>query len=80
VVGSALIITHWGGPSARALELLKRMRGEDVRCPVVVFCTDYDADTRKRQALALGAQALCFRWESLFTAIQRVLRPGRETG
>jgi hypothetical protein len=47
---------------------------------VVVFSTAPQADTRKTTALALGAAAYCFRWESLFREVQRIFEPGEQTG
>jgi hypothetical protein len=63
-----------------ALALLEQMRREDLRCPVVVFSASTEADARKQAALGLGAQAYCFRWESLFREVQRLFEPGDRTG
>lgn len=78
----SLVITHWGADASppTAVALLERMRAEDLRCPVVVFSTAPDADARKITALALGAQAYCFRWESLFREVQRIFERGTQTG
>lgn len=84
-----LVVTNWGDGDARddegrpiptAVRLLTRMRREDIRAPVIVFSRAFDLTNRKGLALSLGAQDYCFRWESLFCAIDRVLRSGRETG
>lgn len=77
-----LVISHWGASATppTAVALLERMRQGDLRCPVVVFSTDAEADQRKPVALGLGAQAYCFRWESLFHEVQRIFEPGERTG
>jgi hypothetical protein len=77
-----LVITHWGAKNRppTALALLQDMRqgGQDV--PLLVFSTAGQADVRKPLALGNGAQAYCFRWETLFREIERVLLPGSKTG
>jgi transcriptional regulator with XRE-family HTH domain len=87
-----LAITHWGEGAARddagrrvpaAVRLLTGIRARDLRCPVVVFAGSArgtELDLRKRTALGLGAQAYCYRFETLYQAIERVLAPGEETG
>lgn len=76
-----LVITHWGGGGPpNGQRLLQQMRARDLRCPVIVFSSDYDADRRKSVALGLGATAYCFRWESLFREIHRVFEPADSTG
>ncbi len=72
-----LVITHWGANEAppTALALLAQMRREDLRCPVVVLSSAAEADARKQAALGLGAQAYCFRWESVFREVQRIFEP-----
>ena len=87
-----LAITHWGEGAARdeaggrvpaAQRLLAGIRVRDLRCPVIVFAADAPADEverRKRLALGLGAQAYCFRFETLVRTIERVLAPAAETG
>lgn len=84
-----LVVTNWGEGDARdererplptAVRVLTRMRREDVCCPVIVFSRAFDLRNRKATALSLGAQAYCFRWETLFRTIDRVFRPGSETG
>lgn len=76
------MITGWGTSANQptAIALLEAMRREDLRCPVVVLSTSTAADARKQAALGLGAQAYCFRWESLFREVQRILEPGDRTG
>lgn len=77
-----LVITHWGADTepSTAETLLEAMRREDLRCPVVVFSTSSEAEARKEVALGLGAQAYCFRWESLFREVQRIFEPAERTG
>ena len=77
-----LVVTHWGSNETppTALALLEQMRRQDLRCPVVVFSTPSEADARKQAALGLGAQAYCFRWESLFREVQRIFESGDRTG
>jgi hypothetical protein len=77
-----LVITHWGADTepSTAETLLATMRREDLRCPVVVFSRSSEADARKQVALGLGAQAYCFRWESLFREVQRIFEPADRTG
>jgi hypothetical protein len=55
------------------------MRARDIRCPVLVFASDRDAEQRKRDALALGAQAYCIRFETLFRRIEGLFAPASET-
>lgn len=77
-----LVISHWGidYTPPTAVALLEGMRSRDLRSPVLIFSTQSDADTRKRHALALGAQAYCFSDDGLLHAIVRILSPGDETG
>ena len=82
-----LVITHWGAPASgslgrrgTAVTLLEEMRARDLRAPVIVFAAETDAEARRRTALGLGAQDYCFRFESLYAAIERVLGPGDGAG
>jgi transcriptional regulator with XRE-family HTH domain len=84
-----LVITRWGAgravssrarPTSMAQRLLTALRAEDVRCPVIVFDDAADVEARRRLVLGLGAQDYCHSFESLFRTIERVLRPGDETG
>jgi hypothetical protein len=78
-----LVITYWGqsrdGNASPGAALLSEMRARDIRCPVLVFAGDRDAERRKREALALGAQAYCFRFETLFRRIEDVFAPAIQT-
>jgi hypothetical protein len=77
-----LMITHWGrsgGQLPVAVRLLEGMRKQDLRCPVLVFSRARDANVRKPQALALGAQGYCFTDDGLLRAIEHVLSPTLET-
>ncbi len=56
------------------------MRKRNLRSPVLIFSTRKHADTRKSQALALGAQAYCFSEDGLLRSMERILSPGDETG
>lgn len=74
-----LVITYWGqswdGNASPGAALLAEMRARDIRCPVLVFAGERDADQRKREALALGAQAYCSRFETLFRRIEDIFAP-----
>ena len=47
---------------------------------MVIFAAAREAESRKREALGLGAQAYCFTFESLYRTLERILAPGEETG
>jgi hypothetical protein len=78
-----LVISHWGhapGKASTAERLLTGIRREDIRVPVVIFSLQQYADERKPVALGLGAQGYYYTNEGLLQAIERILKPGVETG
>lgn len=70
-----IVITQWGRLPSTAEELLEGMRRQDLRAPVIVFSKPIDATARKKKALALGAQAYCYRYDELLRALDHVLSP-----
>lgn len=78
-----LVISYWGrvdhhraAPGAR---LLAGMRARDLRAPVLIFAGSHEAGQRKREALGLGAQGYCYRFETLFRRIEEIFAPVAET-
>ncbi len=63
-----LLIAHWGRGTGR--EILTTLRREDLRVPAIVFAGPLEVETRKREALALGALAYCYVFDSLFQRIE----------
>lgn len=80
-----LILTHWGDGDAsdgasNAEALLKVIRREDHRVPVIVYSVAERAAARRPVAIALGAQAYTGGHRELFAAIVRTLGEDRLTG
>ena len=81
-----LVITHWGHglgeaeDESAAVSLLRGVRRDDVRVPVVVFASGAHIESNKPAALRLGAQGYFYSWRALTEAIRRVFDPGLETG
>lgn len=81
-----LVITHWGHgmgeveDESAAVSLLRGIRRDDVRVPVVVFASGAHIESNKPAALRLGAQGYFYSWRALTEAIRRVFDPGLETG
>lgn len=74
-----LVISHWGGARApTAVRLLEGMRRQDLRSPVLIFSSQHHAETRKTEALALGAQGYYFSNDGLLRGIERVLNTGED--
>lgn len=78
-----LVITSWGQPwggdASPGAALLAEMRARDIRSPVLVFASERDAEQRKREAIELGAQAYCVRFETLFRRIEDLFAPASQT-
>jgi hypothetical protein len=73
-----LVLTHWGDGDApdggsNAEALLRAIRAEDHRVPVIVFAKGTDVARRKSVSLGLGAQAYLTEYQPLFETIVRVL-------
>lgn len=84
-----LLITHWGDSGSgredqsadpTAVAVLRAIRQRDIRVPVIVFASHWEAEERKEQALAMGAADYCFTFESLFTRLESVFAPVVVTG
>jgi CheY-like chemotaxis protein len=78
-----LTISYWGREDEEGVtpggRLLQGMRAGDLRSPVLIFAGTHNAENRKREALRLGAQAYCYRFESLFSRIEEIFAPVEET-
>lgn len=77
-----LVISHWGEQEQAECEgerlangprLLKLMRREDLRAPLVMFSTSTDLATRRRLALSLGARAYCYTFQALFRELEALV-------
>ncbi|MFV8755374.1 SIR2 family NAD-dependent protein deacylase [Nannocystaceae bacterium ST9] len=77
-----LVISHWGELEKSVCEgellangprLLKLMRREDLRAPVVFFSTTTDLRSRRRLALSLGARAYCHTFQALFRELEAIV-------
>jgi hypothetical protein len=84
-----LVITHWGDGQARdesgrpvpvAERLLSEMRRQDLRCPVIVFAAETDAQQRRQKALRLGAYDYCFTFQTLFRRMDELFSSAAENG
>lgn len=78
-----LVITHWGEPKLSneqpvAVQLLRAIRYDDIRCPVLVFAAKEGADERKPIALSLGAQAYCHSYGGILRRIWEVFERGSD--
>lgn len=78
-----LVITHWGRADQHGAppgeRLLSGIRARDLRVPVIIFAGTHDAEERRRKALSLGAQAYCFRFETLFRRIEDIFASASNT-
>lgn len=77
-----LVISHWGEHEqaecggerlANGPRLLKLMRREDLRAPVVVFSTPHELARRRKLALSLGARAYCYSFQALFRELEALV-------
>jgi CheY-like chemotaxis protein len=77
-----LVISHWGENERAVCEgedlangprLLKLMRREDLRAPVVMFSTATELRARRRLALSLGARAYCHTYPALFRELEAIV-------
>jgi CheY-like chemotaxis protein len=77
-----LVISHWGELEQAEYEgerlangprLLKQMRREDLRAPVVMFSTATELASRRKLALSLGARAYCYTFQALFRELEAVV-------
>lgn len=77
-----LVISHWGEQEQAECEgerlangprLLKLMRRDDLRAPLVMFSTPTDLATRRRLALSLGARAYCYTFQALFRELEALV-------
>lgn len=77
-----LVISHWGEREqaecggetlANGPRLLKLMRHEDLRAPVVLFSTKTDLRARRKLALGLGARAYCHSFQALFRELEAIV-------
>ncbi len=84
-----LVISHWGADRvlecdgerlANGPRLLKLMRREDLRAPVVLFSNPTEVPERKRLALQLGARAYCYTYPALFRELEAIVDDGLESG
>lgn len=80
-----LVLTHWGEGDAsdgtsNAEALLKVIRSEDHRVPVIVYSVAERAAVRRPVVISLGAQAYTGGHRELFAAIVRTLGEDRLTG
>jgi len=84
--GYHLLITHWGAdrlkdsPDPACVAILKALRKQDIRIPVIVFASNSHAEERKVEALSLGAADYCFTFGALFTRIESIFAPALITG
>lgn len=77
-----LVISHWGERERAICEgedlangprLLKLMRREDLRAPVVLFSTSTELRARRKLALSLGARAYCHTYPALFRELEAIV-------
>jgi hypothetical protein len=77
-----LVISHWGELEraicdgedlANGPRLLKLMRREDLRAPVVLFSTTTELRARRKLALGLGARAYCHTYPALFRELEAIV-------
>lgn len=80
-----LVISHWGEHEqaecggellANGPRLLKLMRREDLRAPLVMFSTSTELRSRRKLALGLGARAYCHTYQALFRELEAIVDVG----
>jgi hypothetical protein len=70
-----LVITRFGwreDGSSDFEHLLKAMRSQDLRAPVIVFASGYHRDENRPKVLAMGAYAYTDTWEELFRTMEEL--------